>query len=154
MRPARRRLGLVVAVLVGACLATGCENMGQNDEWNTDEDGKLKAAAVSQYPDVPVPSGFKYVEPGSGHVTLTTARFACHQMEGTAPKVLVVKFYQDSLQLSNWEWLADASFADETYMVFEKKNERCMVMIRRHQDKTILRLWIWTAKPPEEGPKK
>lgn len=150
MRPARQQLAYGLVVLGGAWLALGCEGMNQNED-PSGAAAKLRPMMVSQFPDVPVPMGFELVEQSSGDYTTATTRFISHERVGKAPKSKVADFYIETLQLSQWQFVADATVAGERNLLFQKTDDWCHVTLKRDEkdkEKTILRIWVMTLTSP------
>jgi len=85
--------------------------------------------------DVPVPSGFAFVESASEDASSGARRmYLRHCYAGRAAKINVRAFYREQMPLTRWVKQDGSNVKGEYTMRFRKGGERCEVRIRDHKN--------------------
>lgn len=109
------------------CIAvTGCASPGKPHQ-------PVRLAAMSRNfaPDIPVPVGFRFVEPQSEDVSTGTKRlYLRHVYVGSPMKYDVRSFYDEEMPQYGWVKVHDGNVKGEYTMRFEKGNESCNILLR------------------------
>lgn len=140
MRIMRRTMMLA---LLGAACATGLVGCGElgGDDTDTvygltgDEDQGVTPApglvpqAQPPVEDVPVPIGFKLVEPMSRSLVTGGERKVEHTYQGRAEKFDVKRFYARQMPLSGWKLISEQFVSGEFALHFSKDEELAEVTL-------------------------
>ena len=126
------RLAVTPVFAVSAVLAGGCESPPQRK----DQAVRLIASSRPYEKDVPLPAGFKIVEPlMEDYSTGQSRTYLRHMYAGRADKFAVRRFYREQMPLLRWAKVSDGAIKGEFSMRFAKGNEVCMIDI--HDKGTI-----------------
>ncbi|MHC4064321.1 MAG: hypothetical protein ACYSUI_07450 [Planctomycetota bacterium] len=115
-----------VALFLMCALATGCTGTGSK--------GRQVRLVSSPRPyerDIPIPIGFKLVDPASEDRSTGVARlYLRHLYTGKADKYAVRNFYREQMPLARWTMVSDGNVRGVCTLRFEKASESCTVEIR------------------------
>lgn len=112
------------AVVCG--LAVGCAGSASNKH-----DVRLIASAKPYEPDIPIPNGFKLVDPASEDRSTGVSRlYLRHLYTGQADKYAVRSFYREQMPLARWTMVSAGNVRGVCTLRFEKGNESCDIEIR------------------------
>lgn len=92
---------------------------------------RLVPAATLYERDIPIPSGFRMVEPACEDQSTGTRRlYLRHIYEGKAPsKYSVRKFYREQMPRARWALVSDGNVKGVYTLRFEKGTESCRIQI-------------------------
>jgi len=134
------RLSQITPILLITTLA-GCSWFGNKST------APLIADARSPVSDVPVPAGFSMKENSSSQVVPGDLRRTVdHHYKGNDDILPVVSFYKDELPKHGWTWVDQTQLTGkEIVLHFNKKNEDCLVNVRKATFNTEIRLRLGPA---------
>ena len=117
---------ILLAVLVGCGVAAGCSGTASRGQ-----EVRLVCSARPYEPDIPLPIGFKLVDPASEDRSPGVARlYLRHLYTGKADKYAVRNFYREQMPLARWSKVSEGNVRGVCTLRFEKGSESCTVDIR------------------------
>jgi hypothetical protein len=135
-----RHLSAILSLALLLANAGGCGDLtGTADEpvrgltGGEGPDAQPKPGLVPQanppVADIPVPIGFKLVEPASRSFIAGGERRIEHTYQGNVEKFDVKRFYARQMPLSDWKLLSEQFLGGEFVLQFARQNERAEVKI-------------------------
>ena len=121
------RVVVAPVLVVSAVLAGGCESPPRGK----DQAVRLIASSRAYERDIPLPTGFKIVEPLMEDYSTGQGRtYLRHTYAGSADKFAVRRFYREQMPLLRWVKMSDGAIKGDFSMRFAKGNEVCMIDVR------------------------
>jgi hypothetical protein len=115
---------IVLCAALSGCAATGSSYKGSSeDSYKT-----LDVLTSLKFEDVPVPAGFKIVQPQSFTFENDVLRVGILKFSGRVHPDNVVNFYRDQMPLYNWRFLNIVEYG-RRIMSFERDDQNCTILI-------------------------
>lgn len=131
--------GMVMALISGALMASGCENPFQAPV----EPVRPLAVAPVQFKDVPIPYGFEFLPNQSGSHIAPTFRSGVMKYRGDALLSRTKSFFANEMPAAGWDVYSIREPSMGTaVMKFTKGKELCTVTIRAEEKTTELKVEI------------
>ena len=126
------------------CVATlFCGCAGNSNSYSVSESNKpLEMGSKLQFPDIPVPFGFKLLASKSYAHEAATFRFASLKYEGEEPIDEVVNFYKNQMVVQNWKLERVEGLYTYKVLHFTNKKESCIVHVSNRKDDTRIEIQI------------
>jgi len=122
----RRALVFVLLGIWAICLLGLSEAAEQGEEKINKE--LLEPEMKLKFPDIPVPTGFKFLPQDSYTFESSGVRVGVLRYKGKAEPEQVINFYREQMPMFNWNLLNVIEYG-ERLINFERDNETCIIRL-------------------------
>jgi len=121
---------LVWFLVLGFCSLSlsSCTTIPAKKSSDPTQVAMLEPAALLKFPDVPIPSTFRFVENESYAFQSSNFRAALLKYTGKALADQVVAFYKEQMPMYNWNLVNIVEYG-RRMLSFEKEQENCVVTV-------------------------